>query len=124
MKSSIILLLLSVLLLSCTKDDNDNLTTSFQGIVLKGDTNEPISGGEIKVMGSKNLEFTYEKFFPIELDGTFNIRITTDNVSLFLLSMEGFYVSCSGPSTISQYCTLMSAGEDHTGIKVIVGGSN
>jgi len=122
MRSIAIFSLCFFLILGCSNTDNeyDNLTTSFQGIVLNINTNDPISGGQIRLLGSENLDFVYEKYFPIESDGTFNIRITTDNISLFQVGIEGYYVSCSGPS-ISQYCTLMAAGEDHNDITIMAG---
>jgi hypothetical protein len=120
MKPYVILFLFLVLLTGCSnsEDEYDNLTTSFQGIVLDSKTNEPFSGGQIEVIGSEGLDFVYRKFFPIAPDGTFDIRVTTDNISLFQLNIEGSYKSCSGPS-ISQYCTLMSAGEDHKDITIL-----
>ena len=118
------LIISSVLLLSCTKDEYEDITTSFQGIVLNADTNEPVTNGQIEIIGSdagSGPYDAYRKMFQIESDGTFNIRITTSSISLFQIDFEGFSQYCSGP-TISQYCTLMSAGQSHTDIRVLVGG--
>ena len=118
MKNYVLLFLLPFLLTGCSKSEYDNLTTAFQGIVFDAITNEPLSGVQIEVIGSENLEFTYRKFFPIESDGSFNIRVTTDNISLFQLNVEGYTQTCSGPD-IFQYCTLMEAGEFHGDITIM-----
>lgn len=119
MRRILILFLLSTLLLGCSKEDEEVITT-FRGIVLNQNTNEPLTDGLIQILGSEALERTFEESFQIENDGTFNIRLATTNVSIFQMNLASnddriIYVSCTGPS-ISQYCTLMAAGEDHSGI--------
>ena len=120
MKNYVLLFLLPFLLTSCSNSDDeyDNLTTAFQGIVFDAITNEPLSGVQIEVIGSEGFDFTYRKFFPIESDGSFNIRVTTDNISLFQLNVEGYTQRCSGPD-IFQYCTLLEAGEFHGDITIM-----
>ena len=68
MRSFAIFSLCFFLILGCSKTDDryDNLTTSFQGIVLDINTNDPISGGQIRLLGSEILDIVYEKYFPIE----------------------------------------------------------
>ena len=86
--------------------------------------NEPVSNGLIEIIGSdagSGPVDAYRKTFQVESDGTFSIRITTSNISLFQIDFEGFSQYCSGPS-ISQYCTLMNAGKAHKDIRIIVGG--
>ncbi len=124
MRHILILFLLSTLCLGCSKEDEEVITT-FRGIVLNQNTNEPLTDGVIQIFGSEALERTFEESFPIENDGTFNIRLATTNVDLFQMNLapsgeRETYVSCSGPS-ISQYCTLMEAGEDHSGITMYAG---
>ena len=115
----LLLNLLLIVFVGCSKDPYDDLSTSFEGVVF-ANPNEPLSGGQIEIIGSdagSGPYDAYRKSFPIGSDGRFNIRITTSNIDLFQISLVGYSQSCSGQS-ITQYCTLMKAGEDHTGIEV------
>ena len=121
------LFLLAVFLISCSKEELDLITT-FQGVVLYADTNEPFTNGQIELLGSEALDFKYREAFKIDSDGSFRIAVTSLNISLFQISIisDDFgdvYQSCMGTS-ISQYCTLMEAGKDHSDITVFASPSN
>ena len=119
MRRFIFCILLTVLVISCEKDPYEDLSTRFEGIVY-ANTDEPFTGGQIEIIGSdagSGPYDAYRKTFPIQSDGTFNVRITTSSIDLFQISVVGFGQSCSGPS-ISQYCTLMKAGENNTDIVI------
>jgi len=125
MKQFIFLLLVPMLLLGCSKGEFEDLSTSFQGIVIDDETNEPFTGGQIEVIGSEpglGPYDAYRKTFQIESDGTFDIRVTTSNIDLFQIDVEG-YQECYGPS-ITVYCTLMEAGKDHKDIRIMAGSVN
>ena len=121
MRHAAIPLLFSILLLSCSKGEYEDLTTSFEGIVINTNTDEPLSSGQIEIIGSEEglgPYDAYRKKFQIEPDGTFVIRITTSDISLFQIDLVSLSQECSGP-TITQYCTLMEAGQDHRDITIM-----
>ena len=127
MRPSIVLstVLFLLLFISCEKDPYEDLSTSFQGIAYAG-PEEPWANGEIVIVGYKSLfdDSPGEGFrqnYKIESDGTFNIRVTTDDVASFSIGMAtptpDLRLSCTGP-TISGVCTLMEAGKTHSNIIV------
>ena len=119
MKRIIFLSVVLTFAVSCTKENvpYEDLTTSFEGIVYTA-PNEALQGGSIMVIGGygKDAFNEYIKEFPVESDGTFSIRITTDRISEFQLFLpEG--QSCSG-SSISDDCNRLQAGKDHKDIVI------
>ena len=113
--------LLLVLLISCSEEPYEDLTTSFEGIVYAG-PEEALANGEIVIVGYRSLfdESPGEGFrqsFRTEIDGTFTIRVTTDDIASFSIGIPSSRPRCTGP-TISGVCTLMEAGEAHKDIMV------
>lgn len=100
-------------------------TTSFKGVVLYTGTEEPYTAGQIEIIGSDSEKVdAYRKKFPIESDESFNIQVSTSDIGLFQIQLvpnDGSLISpyCSG-ATISEYCTLMSAGKNHNDITIMV----
>jgi hypothetical protein len=114
-----------ILALSCSKEEDEEQITSFEGAVLYESTNEPFTSGKIEIIGSEpgfSDWDAYRESFQIEPDGSFDIQVTTINISHFQINLESLdsgtiYQSCTG-SSITGFCTLMDAGKDHSGIRV------
>ena len=128
MKRCVFLLMLvsAIILVSCSKDENREQITSFNGTVFyQGMSNEPFTNGQIKIIGSELGSYgDYMRSFPIRLDGTFEIKVTTSNIHNFQISVEAddggtAYQSCEGTGMTS-YCTLMEPNMDYRDIKVYV----
>ena len=109
--------------LGCTKEEDSLQVTSFEGIVLLNETNEPFTNGQIEIIGSEIGSFgSFRKFFQIGSDGTFNIEVETRKIHNFQINLvspdyETIYQSCTGPS-ITGFCTLMEPERAHTNIQV------
>ncbi len=121
-KTILSILLFLALMVSCTKENGD-FTTTFQGVVLYEDSNEPFTNGQIEIIGYKALSEVFNKSFPISPDGTFNLKVSRLDASIFSINLTSndfrdVYQSCTGTG-ISQYCTLMEAGKDYTNITVL-----
>ena len=123
MKSFCIVLLVSIISFSCTKEAVES-TTSFQGIALHSSNNEPITEGYINITGYENTAIIgpdrnrYKSAHVINADGSFNFEVTIpDNVDyliigvtipaeLFLIT-ECKPVSCSGLKPGKDYLDLV-----------------
>ena len=122
MKQAILFILLLVCVVSCTKEPYEDLTTSFEGIVYAS-PNEPMVNGRIVIVGRRSsfgddcCGVAFRKTFKTESDGTFDIRVTTDDVASFSLDLSGTEQRCSG-SSITSVCAGMISGENHENIIV------
>ncbi|QBA65320.1 hypothetical protein [Muriicola soli] len=118
----ITLVICLTLVLSCSKEEDLQLT-SFQGIVLIDGTTELFTNGQIEIIGSELGKYgNFRKSFPIGSDGTFNIEVETKKIHNFQINLESpdydtIYQSCTG-SGITGFCTLMEPGKAHTNIQV------
>jgi hypothetical protein len=118
------LLISTVLFYSCSKEeDNPEQFTSFEGVVLDQDTDEPYNSGYIEIIGSELGDYgVYRETFPIDSDGRFNIEVTTTKIHNFQINVESNTAdfvnqACLGES-ITIYCTLMKPDFDYKNIKV------
>jgi hypothetical protein len=114
-----LLLLYFIVLTSCDKDPYEDLSTSFQGIVYSA-PEEPMANGQIVISGRRSwvddcCGEAFRESFQTESDGTFNIRVNTNDVASFSIDIPSSEQRCTGPS-ISGVCTLMEAGEKHSDI--------
>lgn len=121
------LILTSILLLCCSKEDEE-LITGFRGIVINELTGQPLKEGFLIVMG-RPVQFTeteishkYRERFPVEPDGTFDVSIQTSSVTFFDLALQvndkGIFYKCEEVGPINGYCTLFEPGREYSGIKI------
>jgi hypothetical protein len=125
------LFLCSFLLVGCSKEDEEKeLNTFFEGIVINSDTDEPLSNTQIELIGypwvyglyDPNADY-YTRVFQVNQDGTFNFSVTTTEVKKFeiLLQINNQRIAheCSDDHpSVNGYCSLIEPGKAYTGIQI------
>ena len=124
----LLFLVLSILLVGCTKEE-DVQSTTFEGAVRLGSREVSFSEVGLEIFGRAN-EYgcflfcegvtKYNKVFPVESDGSFSIPVTTEEVEYFWLGLRinGERVS-SDCAPLSQ-CTDLNPGKDFTGLLITI----
>ena len=125
------LVLCSYLLVGCSKEDEEKeLNTFFEGIVINSNTDEPLSNAQIELIGypwvygfyDPNADY-FTRVFQVNPDGTFNYSVTTTEVKKFeiYLQINNQRISnwCGdNHPTINRYCSLIEPGKDHIGLQI------
>jgi len=119
MKSFYIVVLVAMILCSCTKNADETITT-FKGVALISSTNEPVTEGNIAIIGYEDTSFigpdrqTFSSATSTNADGTFNVQVTTSaNVDYLVIQVQipgGFSTTVCNPIS----CSGIKPGKDYS----------
>ena len=122
MKRVLYLFLCTVLFVCCSKDDDEMVVTTFQGVVINAQDIIDTTGGpiEILILGievESLYDVIYEELFPVGADGTFAISVSSSRVRKFDIGLrinsETPIYRCIGPGP---NCNEFIPGNSYSGI--------
>ena len=122
-KNSLLLLLL-LCLFACSMEE-DEIRTSFKGIAYNGsDNNLPIVNGHLELFGyeSKYLiggsdPLLFNKIFPLDSDGSFEVSVSTQDVDYFVIGLriDGERVTTDCQPDL---CFSFTDGKNYSGLRI------
>jgi hypothetical protein len=124
------LCILSILASGCSKEEEEKeVVTSFEGVVLNSNTNEPLPNAKIEIVEYPLDEIPdsrkdyYTRVFQVHTDGSFSFSITTSGAKEFdvLLQINDQRISsqCYDTYSASGYCARVESGQDYKNLRII-----